>query len=59
MDVSEAQEAKRLRDEKSRLRKLVSDLSLDKEALQSVIKKRMEFLPHKRRPVCGGPGSQR
>jgi hypothetical protein len=39
MDVSEAQEAKRLRDEKTRLRKLVADLSLDKEALQSVIEK--------------------
>lgn len=37
--VSEAQEAKRLRDEDSRLRKLVADLSLDKEALQSVIEK--------------------
>ncbi|MCL5263293.1 MAG: IS3 family transposase [Acidobacteria bacterium] len=44
MDVSEAQEAKRLRDENTRLRKLVADLSLDKEALQSVIgKKRMEL----------------
>ena len=39
MDVSEAQEAKRLRDENARLRKLVADLSLDKEALQSVIAK--------------------
>ena len=39
MDVSEAQEAKRLRDENARLRKLVADLSLDKEALQSVIEK--------------------
>ena len=39
MDVSEAQEAKRLRDENARLRKLVADLSLDKEALQSVIRK--------------------
>jgi putative transposase len=28
-----------LRDENSRLRKLVADLSLDKEALQSVIEK--------------------
>jgi putative transposase len=37
MGVSEAQEAKRLRDENSRLRKLVADLSLDKEARQSVI----------------------
>jgi putative transposase len=39
MDVSEAQEAKRLRDENARLRKLVADLSVDKEALQSVIEK--------------------
>jgi putative transposase len=39
MDTSEAQEAKRLRDENSRLKKLVADLSLDKEALQSVIAK--------------------
>ena len=39
MDVSEAQDAKRLRDENGRLRKLVADLSLDKEALQSVIEK--------------------
>jgi len=39
MDLSEAQEAKRLRDENSRLRKLVADLSLDKEALQSVMEK--------------------
>lgn len=39
MDMSEAQEAKQLRDENTRLRKLVADLSLDKEALQSVIRK--------------------
>jgi len=39
MDVSQAQEAKQLRDENTRLRKLVADLSLDKEALQSVIRK--------------------
>ena len=39
MDVSQAQEAKQLRDENMRLRKLVADLSLDKEALQSVIRK--------------------
>ncbi len=37
MDVSQAQEAKQLREENTRLRKLVADLSLDKEALQSVI----------------------
>jgi putative transposase len=39
MDVAEAQEAKQLRDENTRLRKLVADLSLDKDALQSVIRK--------------------
>ncbi len=39
MDASQAQEAKQLRDENNRLRKLVADLSLDKEALQSVIRK--------------------
>ena len=36
---TEAQEAKRLRDENTRLRKLVADLSLDKEMLQAVIAK--------------------
>jgi len=39
MEVSEAQEARQLRDENARLKKLVADLSLDKEALQSVIRK--------------------
>ena len=39
MDVSQAQEAKQLREKNARLRKLVADLSLDKEALQSVIRK--------------------
>jgi putative transposase len=39
MDISQAQEAKQLRDENTKLRKLVADLSLDKEALQSVIRK--------------------
>ena len=37
--VSQAQEAKQLRDENTKLRKLVADLSLDKEAPQSVIRK--------------------
>jgi len=36
MDVSEAQEAKRLRDENTRLRKLVAELSLDKQILQDI-----------------------
>ena len=39
MDMSEAQEAKQLRDENTRLRKLVADLSLDKDMLQAVIAK--------------------
>jgi putative transposase len=39
MDVSQAQEAKQLRDENTRLRKLVADLSLDKDMLQSLIAK--------------------
>jgi putative transposase len=39
MDVSEAQEAKQLRDENGRLKKLVVDLSLDKEMLKAVIAK--------------------
>jgi putative transposase len=39
MDVSQAQEAKQLREENARLRKLVADLSLDNEALQSVMRK--------------------
>lgn len=39
MSVSEAQEAKQLRDENARLKKLVAELSLDKDALQSVIRK--------------------
>jgi putative transposase len=39
MDVSEAQQARQLRDENARLKRLVADLSPDKEALQSVIRK--------------------
>ena len=39
MDVSQAQEAKQLRDENTRLRKLVADLSLDKDMLKAVIEK--------------------
>jgi putative transposase len=39
LDVSQAQELKQLRDENMRLKRLVADLSLDKEALQSVIRK--------------------
>ena len=39
MDVSEAQEVKQLCEENARLKKLVADLSLDKDMLQSVIRK--------------------
>jgi putative transposase len=39
MDVSEAQEVKQLRDENARLKRLVAELTLDKDALQSVIRK--------------------
>ena len=39
MEVSEAQEAKQLRDENTRLKKLVVDLSLDREMLKAVIAK--------------------
>jgi putative transposase len=37
--VSEAQEVKQLREENGRLKKLVAGLSLDKDMLQSVIRK--------------------
>jgi putative transposase len=39
LEVAEAQELKQLRDENARLKRLVADLSLDKDALQYVIRK--------------------
>jgi putative transposase len=39
MEVNEAEELRGLRDENQRLKKLVADLSLDKEMLKSVIAK--------------------
>jgi len=39
MSVSEVQEAKQLREENTRLRKLVADLSLDKDMQQALIRK--------------------
>lgn len=39
MEVSEVQEVKQLREENARLKRLVADLSLDKDMLQSVIRK--------------------
>jgi putative transposase len=39
LEVAEAQELKQLRDENARLKRLAADLSLDKDALQFVIRK--------------------
>jgi putative transposase len=39
MEVNEAEELRSLRDENQRLKKLVADLSLDKEMLKSLISK--------------------
>lgn len=39
LDASQAQELKQLRDENTRLKRLVADLSLDKEMLKAVIAK--------------------
>jgi len=39
MEVNEAEELRALRDENHRLKKLVADLSLDKEMLKSVLQK--------------------
>jgi putative transposase len=39
MDVSKAEDVKHLRDENARLKRLVADFSLDKDMLQSVIRK--------------------
>ena len=39
LDVNEAQRLKELEDENHRLKKLVANLSLDKDMLQSVIRK--------------------
>ena len=39
MNVSEAQEAKQLGEENARLKKMLADVLLDKDMLQSVIRK--------------------
>jgi putative transposase len=39
MNVSEAQEAKQLRNENARLKKMLADVMLDKDMLQAVIRK--------------------
>ena len=41
MDLSDAKRLKQLEDENGKLRKLVADLSLDKEMLQDVIRRKM------------------
>ena len=45
LDVSEAQRLRQMEDENRRLKALVADLSLDKEALQAVIRKNGWSLP--------------
>ena len=41
MDVSEAKRLKALEDENARLKKIVADLSLDREMLQDVIRRKL------------------
>lgn len=48
MDVSDAKRLKSLEDENRRLKGLVADLSLDKEALTTVIRKRLELVSARR-----------
>ena len=45
MDVSEAQRLRSLEDENRRLKQLVADLSLDKEALKGIVRKNGWSLP--------------
>jgi len=45
LDVSEAQRLRQMEDENRRLKALVADLSLDKEALKAVIRKNGWGLP--------------
>jgi putative transposase len=51
MDVSEAQELRQLREENARLKRMVADLSLDKDMLQSVIRKKLLGLVVRRAEV--------
>jgi putative transposase len=45
MEVGEAQRLKSLEDENRRLKQLVADLSLDKEALKAIVRKNGWSLP--------------
>jgi putative transposase len=71
MEVSEAKRLKSLEDENRRLKEIVADLSLDKEALKAVIRKtggacerapgrgvRDEGVPFQRTPGLQAPRSQ-
>jgi putative transposase len=55
MNVSEAQEAKQLRDENARLKKMLADVMLDKDMLQAVIRKNLWSAAGLQAPVlrCG------
>jgi len=48
LGVSELRELRQLRDENGRLKRLVADLSLDRQILQEIVSKKLES------PVCGG-----
>jgi putative transposase len=54
MNVSEAQEAKQLREENARLKKMLADVMLDKDMLQSVIRKNGARRQKARREALGG-----
>jgi hypothetical protein len=51
MELSEAEEVKHLRHENARLKKLIADLSLDKDLLQSVIRKTLSRLVERKAEV--------
>jgi putative transposase len=51
MEVSEARRLKELEDENRRLKHMVADLSLDKEALKAVIRKNGWSFHEKATPV--------
>lgn len=57
---SEMKRLKQLEEEKQRLKKLVADLSLDKEMLQDVIRRKSETCPESApdRPCSTGPAGQ-
>jgi len=41
MDVSQAQEARQLREENGRLKRMVADLTLDRQILQEIVSKKL------------------